>query len=320
MENIRLAKVRDLGQTIGDPFLFARHNFKLLFRAYLYYAVPPLVVAVGLMAFGFKSIFSTISHEGRHQLGSGFSNLGAALGLGYILFILISLFQQLYISEFMILKEDREDVSNNDVLARIKSDWKNIAGTFLFLFFIGGLAITFIFLVLASSAYVGAYVSGFTVFLLYLFLLYAIIPLSNLIFIRLRERQGIFAALAQSFRITAGNWWKSFIAFFIVFIIFYSLILLLLIPFYIMVAVASYHATSMGVAPNLSDIYLNPVMGIILTLTTFVTFFVQNVVNIFVGINYFSLSEKYSNFHLRKEISQIGVREDKNVHRQEGEY
>ena len=87
-----------------------------------------------------------------------------------------------------------------------------------------------------------------------------------------------------------------------------------------MVAVASYHATSMGVAPNLSDIYLNPVMGIILTLTTFVTFFVQNVVNIFVGINYFSLSEKYSNFHLRKEISQIGVREDKNVHRQEGEY
>jgi hypothetical protein len=327
MENIQLAKARDMGQTIGDPFLFTRHNFKLLFRAYLYYVVPPLLVAAALMIFGFKGFFERYSQTfnstgGFNTIGnrSGFANLGISLVLGYGLFVLISLFQQFYVSEFMVLKEDREDVSNSDVLERLKNDWKNIVVSVLFLILVAVVAIALIFLVFASSVYVGTYVSGFTVFLLYLFLLYAMLPLSNFIFIRLREREGVFGAIAQAFRISSGSWWRTFISFLVVFIVFYSLIILLLIPFYIMVGIVSYHAASSGIRPDISSMYLNPVSGVVLTLATFVSFFLQNIITVFVGINYYSLSEKYSNFHLRKEINQIGEREDKTVRRQEGEY
>jgi hypothetical protein len=61
-------------------------------------------------------------------------------------------------------------------------------------------------------------------------------------------------------------------------------------------------------------------LGVAGTLAGFMYFFSLNIFQVFIGVNYFSLSEKYDGYHLKSEINEIGVRDDRNVHRQEGEY
>ena len=323
MEKVELPQSRDIGQTIGDPFLFARHNIGFLFRGFLYYGVPPLIVAVAVMAFGFKDLFSNMGALGTPSaspFAHGLAGLGASVVIAYFLFFLISMFQQVYVSTFMVLKENSEEVTNDDVIGRLKSDWVTIVVTVLFLLGFAILAGLVFFAVVGAAATLGAGTAGFLTFCTFVLFAYIFIPLSNLLFIRLREKLGIFAAVAQAFRIAYGKWWRTFIAFFVVFIVFYSLIFLLLVPMYAVMAVVIYHATSAGVAPSASSLYLNPVSEVVITLTTFVSFFLQNIFTVFIGINYFSLSEKYSNFHLIAQIEKIGDREDKNARRQEGEY
>jgi hypothetical protein len=323
MEKIELPQSRDIGQTIGDPFLFARHNIGFLTRGFLYYGVPPLLVAVAIMAFGFKDLFSNmgpLSSPSSSPFSHGLAGLGASVLIAYMLFFLISMFQQVYVSTFMVLKENSEDVTNNDVIQRLKTDWVTIVVTVLFLILFGVVAGALFVGLVGSAVRLGPGTAGFLTFCMIVFFAYIFIPLSNLLFIRLREKLGIFAAVAQAFRIAYGKWWRTFIAFFVVFIVFYSLIFLLLVPMYIVMGVVMYHATSAGVTPSVSSLYLNPVSEVILTLTTFVSFFLQNIFTVFIGINYFSLSEKYSNFHLIAQIEKIGDREDKSTRRQEGEY
>ena len=174
-------------------------------------------------------------------------------------------------------------------------------------------------LVIKSSDYLGDYIAGFVAFLLYLFFIYASIPLSNLLFVRLRERLGIFQSIGKTFRITAGNWWKTFVGWFIVFIVFYTLLGLLLLPFSVANSIVTLHRVSSGIYSSDHSV-TNAILGIAATLGVFISFFIMNLFHVFIGINYFSLSEKYDNFHLRAEIDKIGNREDKNVHKQEGEY
>ena len=318
MEKIELAQVRDIGQTIGDCFMFLRQNLRFLFSGYLYYAVPPLLVAVAIGAFGFIKLFTNINSG--FGAKPGFASLGAGLISAYGLFLLIAFFQQLYVTAFMILKEKNDEVNNADVINFLKAEWRKTLISFLFLLALGALSGGSFFLVLSSSVIFGSGVAGFLTFVLYMFLLYALLPLSNFLFIRLRENLGVFAALAQSFRIVSGQWWKTFIAMVVTFIVFYSLLVLIMIPFYVMILVIVFHAKSAGVAPNISDIYLNPVSGVLLTLGTFLLFFLQDIFYVFIGISYFSLSEKYSSFHLLGEIEQIGNRDAQNVRVQEGEF
>ena len=318
MEKIELAQVRDMGQIIGDPFLFVRTNFKLLLRAFLYYAVPPLVVAVGLSAFGIKSLLGQTGGANAMLAGySGISSLGPMVVFGYILFILTSVFQQIYISEFMILKETKDDVTNAEVLDLLKNDWKIILLTFGVMIPIGIAVGVALVLLITSAQVLGAWVAGLAVFVLYLFVIYSVIPLMNILFVRLRERLGIIDSLAKCFRITSGNWWRTFIAWFVLLMIFYMLMIVIFMPFgVIFTLLEDLHRTYSGSSPGVS---IN-LVGIALTLSSFAFFFIMNLVNVFIGINYFSLSERYDNYHLKAEIEQIGEREDRNIHRQEGEY
>jgi hypothetical protein len=324
MEKIELPKVRDLGQTIGDPFLFARQNFGFFMRAFLYYAFPLLLIAVAITAFGLKTSLGGLGE------GAGLSELsflnstalqkrGVLFVISYGIFMIASLFQQIYISEYIVLKETSEEVSNSDVIQQLKRDWKVIAGTFLILIPIGVVAVILMVLIIKSSDYLGDYIAGFVAFLLYLFFIYASIPLSNLLFVRLRERLGIFQSIGKTFRITAGNWWKTFVGWFIVFIVFYTLLGLLLLPFSVANTIVTLHRVSSGIYSS-DHSATNAILGIAATLGVFISFFIMNLFHVFIGINYFSLSEKYDNFHLRAEIDKIGNREDKNVHKQEGEY
>lgn len=320
MEKIMLPHVRDLGQTIGDPFLFVRANFKLLFRGFLYYAVPPLLIAAGLSVFGYKTTMSASNgflSSGRFGSTRGLYDMFGVMGaLAYLIYILTLVFQQIYVSQFIVLKELNEDVTNAEVLAGLKSNWKNIAVSFLALFLVAIVIGIFFGIIFASSAVLGEYFSGLLVFLFFLAICYAFIPLSNFLFIRLREKLSVMDSLVKSFRITNGNWWKTVVAWFVMFVIFYAFLIVLIMPFMFLIALLSMHNARLGESSPVAI----AILGVAGSFAVFVYFFVINMMHVFTGINYFSLSEKYDSYHLKAEISQLGEREDRNVHRQEGEY
>ena len=146
MEKIELPKVRDLGQAIGDPFLFARQNFGFFMRAFLYYAFPLLLVAVAITAFGLKTSLGGLGEgAGLSELSflnsTALQKLCVLFVISYGIFMIASLFQQIYISEYIVLKETSEEVSNSEVIQQLKRDWKVIVGTFLILIPIGVVAV-----------------------------------------------------------------------------------------------------------------------------------------------------------------------------------
>jgi hypothetical protein len=319
MEKIELAITRDLGQIIGDPFLFARQNLKTLSRAFLYLLLPVLVVSSVISALGLKNMFG--SSTGVESFSRGGSVM-ALLALSYISFIIASTLQQFYVFEFMVLYEKNNEVSVKDLWAGIKMDWKIYVATYLLLIpviivfaLLGGL-------VIAAASGLGSSAQGFIIFVLYIFGMYTFIPLSNLLPLRLREKLSFFSSLVKCFQISAGSWWKTFIAMFIMFCIFYSFLIILLMPFSIIAFVTALHVQH-GSGSD-SDVYRNlfsgPLMTVYISLMGFSMLFVMTVFHVFIGINYFSLSEKYDNVHLREEISQIGQREESQSHKQEGDY
>ncbi len=317
MEKITLPQVRDLGQTIGDPFLFFRSNFKLLFRAYLFYAVLPLAVAVAFSLFGTKISDPYYAGQGMDAI---FRRMGSGIIITYIIYMAVSLTQQFYIAEFMLLKENNNEVTNSDVLNKLKNDWRIITTTLLVMVGLGFAIGLFGFSIFASAKLLGNYLAGFLMFLFIVLLIYAFVPLSNIFFIRLREKLGIADSLTKAFKITSGNWLRTFVAWFVIFIIFYLFSFFLIMIFTVFAFIFNFHKVSSGAESLSSPVFIRSIVGIGSTLSSVFVYLMANIMNVFIGINYFSLSEKYDGYHLKAEINQIGVRDEREVRRQEGEY
>ena len=313
MEKITLPQVRDLGQTIGDSFLFARANFKFLVRFFLFYAVPPLLVAVALFVFGYKKTDSGFGVTPGYNMFAHLNGLGM---LGYLLYLFTILFQQLYITEYLILKETFEDVTLTQTLAQIREDSGTIIITLLLLFALTIPVIGIVVFIVFIANSIGGYMPAICGIPLAVLLIYSLIPLSSIFFVRLREKLGMADALVKCFQIIKGNWWRTFVAWFVGFLVYYAFLVSLLAPVSLLLLVFRFHA----VTPLQTDVFGMAILGVAGTLAGFMYFFSLNIFQVFIGVNYFSLSEKYDGYHLKSEINEIGVRDDRNVHRQEGEY
>jgi hypothetical protein len=274
-----------------------------------------LLLAIALSAFGISSLSSISANKftpGQHY--TPFRNFTASLLCIYALFSLIGILQQVYITELMILAEHQSEVTLTEIWTAIKRDWKTIAVTYLTIIPVGIIIVLLAVLSFLAVEALGTALGGFIFLVFYLGLIYAIIPLSNLLFIRLRERKGIIETFVQAFKITRGNWWKTFIGLFVTLLVIYSLVIVAAIPMYIQLVITIMHGVK-GANP-----FAGTEMGIYMTLISCWTFVVYNVMNVFIGTSYYSLSEKHDHLHLREEISKIGEREDSAVRKQEGYY
>ena len=321
MRRIELAEVRDTGQTIGDAILFARQNLKIINRAFLYYLVPLLLVGAAFSAFGFKGIFGSLNWSQYGQYGSTVTDhhslmgSGLMLGAGYIIFIVASVIQNVYVCEFMILYERNNESTLADIWSAIRKDWKRILATYLVMLPLGLTAFLVYFLIGWMADNYDRSVAGLVALVFLILLLYTIIPLSNLMMIRLRERLGIFQSIAKSFRITAGRWWSTFFSYFIMMIVYYSFMVILVLPFYVITLASALHGRGMGQTGSIGGL-----MGVYLTLVGFWVVYLWHLFYIYLGTNYYSLSERYDNYHLREEIMMIGAKDTQPVQRQEGDY
>jgi hypothetical protein len=319
MAKIELPVARDFGQLIGDPFLFFRQNFKLLGRAFLFFVVPMLLVATVFTAFGMKNVLGQVFSPSRYQGSSSGADPNTAwLGAGYLFFFLIAMFQQMFLSQFMVLYHQNKETTINETFGALRTNWKNILVTFIIYVLMGALlfAVTVGGVILADE--VGRSIAGFVVFILYMGFIYIAVPLSNLMMVRLREDLDIGAAISKCFQITLGKWWRSFGGFWAILGIYYSLILAAFIPFYAFVLFIYFNRLNYGNLPD--PTFMTTAFSILMTSLVFWSAFVGQLFYLYSGINYFSLSEAYDHYELRKQIQNIGVAHQIHYDKQEGEY
>lgn len=318
MEKITLLQIRDLGQTIGDPFLFFRANFKLLFKAFLYYAVPLLAIEVILLLFGHKTSSPFYTGYGSSAALRGF---GAKAVLGYLFSLIVSLTQQFYVIELLLLKSDHEDVTNAEVLGKMKEDWGIFIATFLSLIPLFMVFVIFMAIIVGLASLLGNILLVPAIIGIFVIAGYGLVALSNLFFIRLREKISIGDSMSKCFKLMAGSWWKTVTAWFVSASIFYAISFSIIAFFGVFVFIFNFHNLSSGLDSTTTRVaIITAITGVTTTLGTFVFHFMANIITVFTGINYFSLSEKYDNYHLKAEINQLGQIQDNNTHRQEGEY
>jgi hypothetical protein len=316
MAKIELPIQRDFGQLIGDPILFFRQNLKVMGRFFLFFIVPLLLITTVITVFGLKDLFTRSTDIlGRHS--SKRPNL-LLTSVAYIFFIFIYIFQQAFVGVYMVLYHKNKSTTIRDTMAALRNDWKLILLTYLVFIPIGVISFALSFSIILLAAAVGKYLAGLLLLVAYLALIYTTIPLSNLLMVRLRERLGLFAAVAKCFKITLGKWWKTFGGFVMLGGVFYSLMILAFIPFYIVLFIVAFNRV--GGAGSLPSSFTPAVTGVFVTAVVFWMVFLSQVFYIYIGINYFTLSEVYDNFELRSEIEQIGAGEQKLTDKQEGEY
>jgi len=314
MEKIILPKVRDLGQIVGDSFLFARENFKLLIRFFILYVVPLLIVAAVLFGFGFKqNSFAADQLTPRFNLFSHLNGLGS---LGYFLYLFVLSFQHLFITEYVILKEKHDSLTIGQVLSQLKADIGTIIVTVLLLIVVIMIVVVAGLVVIGIASVLGSVVVFLVAIPLFVLFIYAAFAVSNVLYIRLRENLDMSEALNKCFRLIRGYWWRSFIASLVVSMIFYGFVASLVAPFSLLVFLLRFHSTT----PIQTDFFSIAILGVAGTLGGFAYFFTLNIIQVFVGINYFSLSEQCDSYHLKAEINEIGQRNEVTVRRQEGEY
>jgi hypothetical protein len=317
MAKIELPVTRDFGQLIGDPILFFRQNFKLIGQSFLYFTVPMLLVASAFTAFGLKGLFSNVFN--RYSTYSSPVGASASLiSLGYFAFVLIYVFQQAYLSQYMVLYSQNKETTGADTRAALLKNWKTIVLTYVALFPLTLIAFATSFGLVFLSAAVGKYLAGLLLFIIYLAFFYVSIALSNLIMVRLREGLGILDSIAKCFFIISGKWWRTFGGLLFLGVVFYSFVILAAIPFYIAVAFLAFN--KLLNAGFLQSSFGPALVGIYVTALVFWMFFLFQIFHIYIGVNYFSLSEAYDDFDLRRQIMQIGETEEARFDKQEGEY
>lgn len=321
MAKIELPVERDLGQLIGDPILFIRQNIKLMTSSFLYFMVPLLLVATALTTFGMKGAFKGLFDRTSLYSPSptGLPNL-LLLSAAYIVFILLYLFQQAYVAQCMVLYEKNKETTMSDVWKALLKDWKVIVLTYLSFIPLTALMFGAFALIISLSDAIGKPIAGFFLFIIYIGFMYVSIPLSNLVMVRLRERLGIIPSLGKSFRITAGKWWRTFGGLMMMLIIFYSLLLMAVLPFYFIIFFISMTRASGGGLPSINPAVAMALSGIYITAIVFWMFFLFQLFYVYIGVNYFTLSEAYDNYELRRQIINIGERPETQLRKQEGEY
>jgi len=98
-------------------------------------------------------------------------------------------------------------------------------------------------------------------------------------------------------------------------IVYYSFMVILVLPFYVITLASALHGRGMGQTGSIGGL-----MGVYLTLVGFWVVYLWHLFYIYLGTNYYSLSERYDNYHLREEIMMIGAKDTQPVQRQEGDY
>lgn len=280
---IELSKTRDFGEIIADSFLFIRQNLKPLVSSFFVFC--GFFLLAGCVTGIMQQIKMSDMYDGTYvgDAQQPFSNLASAFTLSTILAVIFTLLTYIAmpvtVISFMALYKQKGNVAptNEEVWGYFK---------YYFLKVLGGSIVNMIVLMV-----------GFVMCLIPGIYFY---PVLALIFpIIIVENTSYGYAFNQSFRLIKENWWTTFGALFITYLIAAICMGLVNVPF----QVANFWEVLLrrGTHPHLSVVTI--VFGTILQQLSLVLYALPLVA---VVICYFSLTEAKDATGLMGRINQLG--------------
>ncbi|MGE3801312.1 MAG: hypothetical protein AB7H80_09845 [Candidatus Kapaibacterium sp.] len=302
--SVELRAIRNVPEILNATFDFIRQHFRPLSRLILQRAFPPLALGYILLA----NVFSTVLMEG---LSSSFYNRADPSGIALQVLLLLVLFAvgytlmitTVHVYVLQVLESESGEVSFDEAWRDTKAEfwrvfWTNVGVGLLY-------ALASIIVTLFSTFF-----SIFTPLLVSLVQTFGILAIVTTYAVyypaRLIEGTGFGYAFTRSSSLVAGSWWKTMGLILLCGLLIYSMVLVALVPFYIVVWLVKENIATVGwLDENRDLIRIVSTASIALFASLLQLFSIFPLVSLI--LHYFNLVERLESASLEERLEEIGV-------------
>jgi hypothetical protein len=285
-QKIEFRQTRDFGEIINATFLFIQQNFRLFLTSILYIAGPFSLLA-GLCIGIFQSYAL--------QPLEGITYSITAIFVYVPSFLLASVTVMATVYHFVYLYMERRHFEVSDVWQRVRKDLVR-----LFFSTIG----------VAILSTLGV----FLCFLPGIYLFFALIPVFS---IQTKERIGFFDAISRSFKLTSGQWWRTFGLWIVMSIVQGLISFIIVSPFFVAMGVLGF--LNLGKTADLPSSTFMLLYIIANSLNNILSLICGSIVFVAMAFHYFSLVEEKEGLGLMEKIRLMGTRSDETAEPDEEE-
>lgn len=306
-----LDRRRDFGSIITDAFQFIKLNGSIIFRAYLIYILP-IILLMGVMSYFTQISLSTIDPTTADINSASTIFVQAASIIGFLLVCMIVILAILNATAISYKENGMKPVSfevlNKKIKQTILSQLLAVIVQFLCSYGIIIVAALFLFISIPLGVFLMV-IAFFAV--MYFYVVYSILPIALI-----DRDKGLSDAFSSCARLINDNWWSTFGVFGIGSIIAGFMSYIFVIPATIVGMMLSFGLESTEITESIFSRGLLAIVSIVDLIGRSVSYIYIG--SIFV-IKYYDLVERKDNTNLKARIAAIGVRED-SFFENEGEF
>lgn len=273
-QKIELRQVRDFGELVNDTFVFARQNFKPLFKSVIY------ICGFFIIAHAVTATFQNINMQNMLKDGSIGKSPFGMLGWEYALNIvsIIAFYNTIIITVLAYINLYRE---KGNIPPEVDEVWGQVK-----YYFFKMLVALVLLLIFNMIGFVFCILPG-----IYLWPLTSLM-LAAIIF----ENSTLSYTFNQSFKLIKENWWITFGALFIVTLIVYAVSFILVLPATLLNTGSMLFVKSPMSMPMIILSSILQSISMIFMILPFIT----------ISLAYFSLIEKKEGVGLQDKVNMIG--------------
>ncbi|HEX3385587.1 MAG TPA: hypothetical protein VHS53_10385 [Mucilaginibacter sp.] len=285
---IELAKPRDFGEIISDTFAFIRQNFKPLIKYFFIFCGIFLLAMAAINIMLQVRVFDVVTNANTGNFGATgpFDNLFSLLPEYLLLIVIIILLSTSITVTVLCFAALYKEKQNN--VPTTEEMWGYIK--YYFLRVLGASIVTGL---LVGVGMVFCFIPG-----IYLYPIMALVPSIMVI-----ENASFGYAFGQSFRLIRDNWWLTFGALIVVFLILYVANLVVAVPSTILGAGSVFLHLFKGTSA------VSVPIAIITTIIQSFAYIFQILMVVAANLCYFNLAETKEGTSLLGRIDQFGTQQ-----------
>ncbi|MBI3510925.1 MAG: hypothetical protein HY064_09675 [Bacteroidetes bacterium] len=308
---LRFERVRGFGKIMSDTRTFVRENFIVFFKTMLFLVGPFALLTCSLETFYKVNLLGPNETPDFNKIGSFlalstiYSNLRWAIN-GFITAIVVSHFVKVY--RF-------KGAGNFDVGDVSRSIFKDFFGTllsFVVLFVSVGIVCTvlgYLIYGMAEVSLAGAILlilAGWLGYILLRFPFWYFVY--SVFFARTSEEKNknVFAGMSLAGKVFAGNWWITWVIFFLMWLILYAIGITVAMP----ARIAAWIAELSSLSIDESSTDWKMIQTILLSIGEFAKTMIDAVFMVTIALQFFNLKEKADGQGTVKLVETIGEKKD----------
>ena len=307
-EDIKLERPRDFSETVNTLFSFAVKHIKPLSILFLTYAIVP-VLLTGIVGSYFSISINGVNWQSYiEQIIQGGTFISPPNLESLILLIILSFIAQTFISglvyEYLIVYKSNngEKIKLIDVWYKFKNDAPALFGYQILLFLIFlfvSIILSLIFSILSNATFA---LILMIIIIIIPFLIFIYVPLRFILMVKVAEQRNFTYSINRCFQLVKNNWWITFGLIIIISLIVGIMGFAFALPSFIYSAIQGFLSIQNG-----SNVEINTfVNGIFTTISSIGSSWLSIILNLLIGIHFFSLREKADKNTLIQQIESIG--------------